>query len=144
MQFLVYICANYLLHNIIFFLNVLHIVTKFSSAFLVYLCIYFLIRGKQWNVCANLEKDKHARDIKFLDNYAMERWEVRLKINLLLAIEFFLIVLSYVSILFLFQFVYTLITCYNAIRPNCVLFIFYFFLIIKETSLCISIITFYC
>lgn len=38
---------------------------------------YYLNRGKQWNVCANLEKDKHARDVKFLDNYAMERWEVR-------------------------------------------------------------------
>lgn len=34
--------------------------------------------GKQWNVCADLEKDKHARDIKFLDTYAVERWEALL------------------------------------------------------------------
>lgn len=46
-------------------------------AYFDYIYVLFFYRGKQWNVCANLEKDKHARDVKFLDNYAMERWEVR-------------------------------------------------------------------
>ncbi|XP_067137640.1 general transcription factor IIH subunit 4 [Centruroides vittatus] len=31
--------------------------------------------GQPWSVCTTLEEDKHARDIAFLDTYAMERWE---------------------------------------------------------------------
>lgn len=49
-----------------------------NTTFRKNLKIALLGGGKPWAVCANLEKDKHGRDIKFLDTYAMERWEALL------------------------------------------------------------------
>lgn len=39
----------------------------------------FDIRGNPWIGSSDQpERDKHARDIPFLDKYSMERWEVQL------------------------------------------------------------------
>lgn len=35
-----------------------------------------LISGQPWTGRSPLTPDKHARDVAFLDKYALERWEV--------------------------------------------------------------------
>lgn len=41
----------------------------------IYYLLYFDFRGRPWSMSAQLEPDTKPRDIPYLDNYAMERWE---------------------------------------------------------------------
>ena len=49
------------------------------------LLVFF--RGNPWIGSGEQpERDKHARDIPFLDNYSMERWEVGVHMHLIIII----------------------------------------------------------
>ena len=44
-------------------------------------------RGNPWIGSGEQpERDKHARDIPFLDNYSMERWEVSVHMHLIIIV----------------------------------------------------------